>query len=682
MPDFKLKRRHVPWLLFGVCLLAYGVLINTLGFYWDDWEILYLSSAARRPADIFLFPFRPVHVWLDILTVDLLGFRPLNWHILMLVIRFLGGLVFWRILERLWPKREIENAWTAVLFLVYPAFIHQSMAVVYRQHFTTALLYLVSLWLMILGVQSWQQAKRGKGAALIMTGVAAACGHLFLMEYFAGLELLRPLILALLILRTEKHWKPVLGKVVAFWLPYAAVTVYYFLWRLLLVPGEVDDLHAFVLLDLLRESPLRAILAVVQSALLDFTHLFLGSWYQIFDPQFTDLSMPVSLMTFVLMAVAAGGLGWLFSRFHTNGNIDPGADRRATREVVIVGLAATVLGLAPAWLLGRDVFTGRYDTRFSIPALMGVAILFVAFFFFISGTRQRTIWLLAVLVSMAIGRQVRMTNDFRWDWERQSRIYWQLHTRIPDLEPGTAILANRSVSNFTTTYPAAYAANFLYGSDAISLRPAHWWFEIYDSRLFDRTDELLSGGLIRTRFHMIEFDAPGSDSVVISLPALTEPTQCVWLLTPLDTANQQISPEMRALAPLSDPSRIITSTDALPPTEIFGQPPKPGWCMYYQQASLAAQNHDWAAVIGFYEEMIALSNEGDSGYEYLPYIEAFAMQDDWQKAVDLTIQAENLTKSSAPMLCAAWMDWDLGEEESPDYLAAYQQVVEAVGCTE
>lgn len=681
MSQLVFHRRYVPWLLLGICLIAYGVLIKSLGFYWDDWEILYLSSAARRPAEIFLFPYRPVHVWLDILTVDLLGFRPLYWHVLMLAIRFLGGLVFWQILERLWPNRAMENAWTAALFLVYPAFLHQSMAVVYRQHFSTALLFLVSLWLMILGVQNWQAQKRGRAAGLIAVSVAAAGGHLFLMEYFAGLELLRPVVLGILILRTEKRWKPLLGKVVLFWLPYALVTAYYFLWRLLLVPGEVGDLHEFVLLDQLKESPVQAVVTLVQSGVLDLAHLFLGAWHQIFDAQFADLSMPISLLVFGLMTGAAVILGWLFSRFDAAGLDHPGSERRTSWEVAIVGLAATVLGLAPAWLLGRNVFSGRYDTRFSIPALMGVTILFVACLFFFSGHRQRTIWLLAVLVSVAVGRQVRMANEFRWDWERQSRIYWQLHTRVPDLEPGTAFLADRSVSSYATTYPIGYVVNFMYGDGNYSMRPEYYWFEIYERQLYEQIDELMTGSILRTRFHNLEFDAPAGNSVVISLPAVEEPSRCVWLLTPLDAENQQLLPEMRVMAPLSDHGRIIPATDSLPPVEIFSPPSEPGWCVYYQQASLAAQRQDWEAVIRLYNEAIGLSIEGEYGYEYLPFIEAFAMQTDWQMAADLTVRADELTKTAAPMLCAVWTEWEQSGEENPAFPAAYQQVVREVGCS-
>ena len=102
--QFRMKTSWFPWALLGAAGLAYGLMIRRLGFYWDDWEILYLSSAARYPGQIFLYSFRPLHVLLDIVTVRALGFSPLPWHLLMLAIRYLGALVFWKLLAAVWPE--------------------------------------------------------------------------------------------------------------------------------------------------------------------------------------------------------------------------------------------------------------------------------------------------------------------------------------------------------------------------------------------------------------------------------------------------------------------------------------------------------------------------------------------------------------------------------------------------
>jgi uncharacterized membrane protein YiaA len=477
------------------------------------------------------------------------------------------------------------------------------------------------------------------------------------MEYFAALELLRPLVLLLLVLRERPGWKVWLRKLVLFWLPYLAITAGYVVWRLVFVQSSIDDPNQTVLIDQFREIPLGTLRILVQDAVLDFGHLLLGSWQDALSIDLVDFSSVTSIGILILMAVCGAGLYWLLGlRFQSE---KEEGERPRHLEVILVSLTGVVLGLAPAWLLGRNVFEGRYDTRFSIPALAGISLLVVGIVFYLISDRNKITLMMAVLVSLGIARQVHMTDHFREDWERQTSAYWQIHWRAPELAPNTAILVNRSLTSYTTTYPAAYAANLMYAPEQISLRPDHWWLEIYERNLYQRVDELLEGGKLGQRFHNIYFQATGEQTVVFNLPTYFEHRRCVWLLSPSDVVTGDISPEMRQMARLSDPGRITSREGEPPPTATFGEEPDLGWCMYYQQASLAVQFEDWETAAGFYDQVLEAGLASQYGYEYGPYIAGLAGSGEWQAALDLTIQTIDLDHPGQPTLCALWKELSL-----------------------
>lgn len=674
------KERYVPWVLLGAAVLAYGVLIRSLGFYWDDWEILYLSTAAKTPADIFLFPFRPLHVYLDIFTVKLLGYTPLYWHLLMLAIRYLGGLVFWLLLKEIWPNKPARNAWAALLYLVYPAFLHNSMSVAYRQHFTTALVYLVSIWLMVRAYNLRRAGETKRFWLPFSLSLLAGAAHLFIMEYFAALELWRPLILGVLIWQDEPERRRRLGKLLFFWLPYLVYTGGYVVWRLVYVQNQINDPNQAILLDNLRARPLNTLLGLAQNAFLDLRYLLLGSWVDTLSPELADFGSPVSLL--VLVIVVAAGLGGFYLLRNLSADADRDKQTAPSGGVFLLGASGLLLGLAPAWMIGRHIFEGRYGTRFSIPALAAASLVAAALIFYLIPDRRKASAVLAVMLALAIGQQIHMNNEFRWDWQRQTRVYWQLSWRAPGIEQGTVMLVNRSLSSYATTYPVAYAANFLYAPDNLSMTPDYWWLEIYESNLDARTDELLlEGGRIKNNFHNVMIDVAADQVLVFNLPKSDEPTRCVWLLTKADSDNALVAPEMQKIAPLTNLARIQPENAAPPQKQTFGSEPPLTWCYYFQKAELAAQFGDWQTANDLYAQTQAEGLDTLYGHELLPFIRASIAAQDWGQARAQTLEADRLTRSLRPDLCILWEKLETPPADQTAFKQAFAKVNQTLGCT-
>ena len=170
--------------------LAFGLQIPTLGFFQDDWNFVFYSSArgAQGLLEFLLLDGRPGATWVYMLGFALLGYKPALWQFFSISLRVLTTINFWLILKSLWPERRYGNLIAAILFLVYPFFTLQPLSVAYAPHFAAYFLYSLSILLMMRAVE-----KPEKYLLYTVPAILATFLHLFTVEYFVGLEILRPL---------------------------------------------------------------------------------------------------------------------------------------------------------------------------------------------------------------------------------------------------------------------------------------------------------------------------------------------------------------------------------------------------------------------------------------------------------------------------------------------------------
>ena len=247
-----------PLILLLFCLAAYGLLLPWLGFYWDDWPtIWYLHFWG---ADIFKDVFaadRPLLGILFRITAPLVGETPAAWQVFGILTRWLSGLAFWALLRAIWPRHPQPAAWTALLFVLYPGFSQQFISVTYSQVFIVLAVFLFSLTSMVWAVRNPERFWQWLGLSLLSAGLV-----LFTVEYFFGLELLRPLILwfALRAKIPEKGKR--LKRVLAIWAPYLLILVVFFVWRVFLSDTPRGDVK---LIPRLLSDPANALLGLGQS---------------------------------------------------------------------------------------------------------------------------------------------------------------------------------------------------------------------------------------------------------------------------------------------------------------------------------------------------------------------------------------------------------------------------------
>ena len=169
---------------------------------------------------------RPFSAWTYVITAPILGTSPFLWHTFTLLLRWLTSWLLWWVLKLIWPNHKKEATWAALLFSVHPVFLQQSVAVAYSQHFITYALFFLSCGTMLVATQKQRRYWLLSGISII-----SAILHIFTMEYFWGLELIRPLLLWIAFTNRDGLKKYKLKKTILNWLPYLTVLTTAIVWR-------------------------------------------------------------------------------------------------------------------------------------------------------------------------------------------------------------------------------------------------------------------------------------------------------------------------------------------------------------------------------------------------------------------------------------------------------------------
>ena len=98
--------KSAPLAFLVACILSFGLLIPSLGFYMDDWPYVFYAynKGIESLREMLLYDSRPFAAWLYILAFKTLGFKPIYWHITALLSRWVTVVLLWKILTSIWPN--------------------------------------------------------------------------------------------------------------------------------------------------------------------------------------------------------------------------------------------------------------------------------------------------------------------------------------------------------------------------------------------------------------------------------------------------------------------------------------------------------------------------------------------------------------------------------------------------
>ncbi len=682
----------LPFALLVLLFLSFGLLIPWLGFFWDDWPVIMVAKlqGARGYWEFYQID-RPFSAWTFILSTPLLGVRPLVWHVFTLLLRWFTVLGLWFSLRLLWPKRTQTVTWIAVLFAIYPAFDLQPVSVAFSQHWITYGLFFLSLATMLLSHRRAHKYRR-----LTIVGIASQAAHLLTMEYFLGLELLRPVLLWMLFTGSEgseregeahsnvidRQKRRMAGLrsrlllILRHWLPYLIVLVIYLVYRLVFLKLPDDDPYRPVLLSQLFQHPLVAVRQFLELVIPDLLFILFGSWYQTVDPARLPFHQPI-----VFFSLGAGLITAFLTALYLQRLAITDKNTRAgwNRQAFALGALVLLFGPLPIWITGKQAFGGLYGSRFLLTALFGASLLVIAFLEWLkAGIPQKAI-LIAVLVGLATSHHLRTANDFRWSWIKQTGFYWQLHWRAPWLQQGTILLSDGEIFPYVGINSTSAALNLLYPPPEGTNTLAYWFSDLYRG-FGKRNVENLSDGLaVQRQLRSYWYKGTSRDSLVVFYEP--EGGRCLWVLSPEDDDNPEL-PEITVNAlPASNLGLIgPEATLGFPPEAIFGPEPEHTWCYYYQKAELARQMGDWKTVLTLGDEAWDKGFSPNNPQEWLPFIEAYAYTGRWSDAVDRTRHVWRVDHDLAPRLCRLWQNVEGGVDILAEEVVEVRELKERIGC--
>jgi len=641
----------VPAFLTALCLLSYGFFVPYLGFYWDDWAKILVY---RLQGSAFYWPYyagdRPLSAWTHIVLTPILGVSPIGWQIFTLSMRLVSAWGIFVLLCQLRPKAKFQSIMAASIFLVYPLFGQQPIAVTFHQQWMQFALIIWAFNTMLIALRDPTRKVLWIAISLLLSIL-----QLSITEYFAPLELLRPFLIWFMLSPQEKSARK-FGLVLKTWLPYLVLLSIFFVIRIFFMPFANDDPYRADVLFNFFTKPLETLKWVVQVFIVDISYIGFGSWSKVFE---SNIFFPLNMSSILFLAGSI--LIGLFAAIFLSKSPSVGSSEENDGDwsgmAVIIGLAGMLIGPIPAWITQRQVLFDFHSDRYALPTILGLSILTAGIINWLGRQRVQKAALAGLIIMLGSGYQLRIANEFRGVWDQEMRLYWQLFWRAPQLKAPTAIYSENELIDNQGLFSMSGALNQLYPQHDKDNELLDYWF-------YTLLPKFKGGAPSKidisndSQFRTLHFIGNSPNTLLIH----SDPSHgnCLWILRSEDKENPYLSQLEKDMLPLSNLSRIESKpAQGFPPGELFGKEPEQGWCHSYEKAELAWQMEDWQTIVELGDKEIAngntpLAGQSNSPREWWAFIEGYAHNNNVRKAIELSQQSIRQDKKYQPAICSLW----------------------------
>jgi hypothetical protein len=648
-------------LLLLVMFTAYKIQVGRLGIYYDDWEGIFLYKqgfSAQQIWEYFLVD-RPFSSLVHILFNPIFGASTIGWHLLGLLLNWGAILLLVKMILYLWPSRTMEAGWIGLLMGVYPAMQRQFVVHTSAPHYVSMFLFCLSLYLMV------KATEEGRYRYVFLTFSVLLAGlQVLIIEYFTALELIRPFVLFLVFKKQQKKNIQAIRSALVLYLPYLLIFAGFVYYKFNVIPSiqinEKGLKHQIELFTLLKTDPVTTVFHYLQLAVQDMLHAVFFTWTIPIDLQDINLQSKLYWGTwiagFALAIISVFVLkGW---QQKTESKAQDNMDIKLT---ILLALTAMILGGLPAWIINRQAIVGIWSDRFLFGQMFGAVPLIVLIIIGLTGQERRRAQsiVFAILLAGAISQQIRLGNKYAFTWNLERSYFWQLKWRVPSLEEDAFILSPYTPFDRNSAYQIAYAVNVMYAPANGKEQVPVWWFDGPSTVMNKSTGQYVPGE-VNVDFRSLKFRSELKRAVPVMF---RDGRGCLVVLDPIYESAPIVNPAERQLFPLYNTGLIKLTEDKPMPTDVFGAEPAHEWCYYFQKADLARSFGQWDEVIDLWKEITQYGYQARYGPEYLPFIEAFAQQVDWDTAAQITLQAQKTTKDMEPLLC---LNWERIQQNTPD----------------
>lgn len=654
--------RGVPFVLFVVAALSYGLFFWERGFYWDEapWTWIYYRLGPAALTKTFSTS-RPFWGMIYQITMPVLGAYPWRWQLLMLIMRWLTAVLFWMLLRQVWTKDERPALWGSLLFLVYPGLGQNFISLMYTHFYIVLNCFLFSLYL---SVRALREPERR--FPLTIAALAFSVVNLLTMEYFYFLEFSR-IILFWIILQDE--WKVKIRHAIVHFLPYLAAMLAVTFWRLFFFENQ-NASYSYVTLGLIREDPAAGITTLLNNVLMSFRETVLHAWIFPFESgtiQQIGLRVVIVSAAIVLVSMIAIALYLLF--FHQRAQ----SERSQVKEIFLLGFGMWLFAGGSFWLVGIEPQLHFSADRFTLPFMLGSSLIVVALIHPLGSQPKLQYGLLALLIAFSIGRQFETNIAYVRDWDVQHNLFWQLSWRIPALEKNTALISNDLPVTYFSDNSLSGPLNWIYSPPG-EMNHILYFISI---RLNRGLPDLEPGLAFEQNYLATTFYGNTSQLVVFDY----SPPGCLRVLDPeIDEVNRYVDPLLRNAAALSNMS-MIKDGEVILPESLFAPEPARGWCYYFEKAELARQFGDWETVTRLGDEAFALNDYPNNPLERFVFIEGYAHAGNWNRALKLSRESYKVSREFvSPPLCRLWQRIETETSAGSDRDASVSEAMNLFAC--
>jgi hypothetical protein len=514
----------------------------------------------------------------------------------------------------------------------------------------------------------------------MIAAIVLAVGHVFTREYAWFVELMRPVFIWLALLPKDSRREKIV-QTARVWFFTALIFIFSLIWKGFFSASLRKQFQ--VNADLFTK-PFTTLLGWVVNIFPDMSIVLITSWYQTFRSEYIYLVTPFNIILFFLTILLILAMGFYVRKLN---DVSENADSWAT-QAFLLGLPSILFGILPFYIAGYQLHLtdSPHNSRLAIGMLPGAALIVAAIIKKTISKPNLRGWIAAIVLSLAVGWHIRYTNDFRKVWAYQSSFLQQLTWRIPGLEKNTAIFVwqpsppkldnpDAGIALYGD-FPLSMAINSIY---QINPNPADSSLSYWYYAQFGDTIDLPKDTLLHAEHATTYFDGNTSDSLFFYYDP--QNGRCLHLVDTEDQYYKQYPEMIKKISPYTTINRVVPTVvqDTELRDEILHNDEQT-WCFYYQKAELARQYEQWDQIPSLWKAITDNNLHTAFGTEYIPFIDGFARLGNWQKAKDLTVMANKLSKGMDSILCPLWTDVEKSTQASAERDTTIKQIRNALDC--
>ena len=676
----------VPVFLLLLVILAFGLLIPWLGFYWDDLPFIWLENTFGAVSMMAHFQGdRPLLALVFMLTTSIFKHNALAWQIFALICRWAVALIALWTFSQVWPKRFFQNTMAAAFIAIFPGFSQHWISVTYSNVYLVMFISILSIGFTVKAIRKPEHYRTFTILSLLTAAI-----NLFSIEYFFGQEFLRPFFIWFVLAEKKKPLKTQISHSFKHWAPTLLVLVSYLIWRIFFFHS---DRYRILTPDSMQIGTVTYLFNIIKNAVNNFNIGVLYGWGKIFSPpNALNWDSTTTKLFWALTISSVCLLFFLFKILFRTENSFSGSNEEINKkdqwakQAMLCGIFVCLMATLPYIAAGLDFSHTFPNDRNTISMMIGSSLLVAGMVDYFIQPQKKQALIACALIALSIGFHFISANTYRRDWDQLKNFFWQIYWRVPSIKTGTTIISNELPFNYYTDNSLTAPLNWMYAPN-LDKKEMPYWF-VY-ARLRSQSDilDFSSTSEFSIPYRAASFTGSISNSIGLYL----ENPGCLRIIDK-QTVDELLLPKkwdwINTAAFFSNLSTIFNpSTNETSIPRIFGIEPPHDWCYFFQKADLARQNQDWNEVIHLANQSLSNGIKPKNTGELFPFIEGYLKSSQTEKAAELIRQIVDslevdLKEEKTKQLCVALsnMATRINSNSSVTLSDWFNKTSEEIGC--